>query len=477
MQEATWLVQKSGHMTRGRAMFSISQQGSPLIRPVQERKMFDTIYKTDDPQLIFKRCRTFAAQQGFPNFVISTKKLLFNHGLHFLEREDADVPPAPIEPEGDPALESTVQRCRQMINDMWLEWLVCENAVAVWVQSGDNESGAIPFVHIVDCEGVKYRNDFGHEFLYFKFQPRALTPEQKQEMPSRIVEALEQGKEIRWGEQADEKFKVLTQNKAGNGLAKPRLWANFQDLGIHNLLTNGDWNAAMTAKDVIRQIKKGHEITGGAMAGLPTHFMRAEDRDQINKAMQDKTGAFDAVTNFDVEFAFPKFDFEFFAADKYIAVKERLVEWGGPLGQIFVAHASTKGSDNIEHLLLLLQAEMETHRELIGGFFRSIVTQPGFEACADFLPDWSPITLIPFNALLKFCLDAQGQGLMSSITARGYLRLDNEKEKANLRIEHATPEDYSPAFEASQGLTKAGGKEGGRPPGVGSDPDPTIPTP
>jgi hypothetical protein len=408
----------------------------------EEARIFKSLINVNDQKTIFQRCRRLAGTKGFIEWVLRAKKLLFHDGFRI---------------EGVENDEDRAQLARA-VRDMWTELLVQNNVVSVW--RGADEKA--PLIQVADCEGVKYEDDFGEETLRICYDSRAVSETQKAKLGERYTKALS-GEEIVWGEGAGEGFKVLKSAKMGGGLGNPSLYAIFEEIAIHGLLTIGDWNAAWTTKDVLRQFKKGHQITQGNMAGLPVHFLKITERDAIHKSMKDKAGAVDIVTNFDVEVEYPGFDFGFFKNEKYEAVRQRLMDWSGPVGLIYLGGAHRDPETDLE----LLRVEMESAREAIRRHFGQIIASEQFSTVKEAKLVWNQFTMLGWERLVKYITMALSNGLMPPPMARQYLGID-EKE-ANRLMEEARkkPENYTPIFEQKQGMAAIG-----EPPPL--PPDPTT---
>lgn len=438
------LVATSASLMRQReVLHAQSLMGSGSIMPGAELKRFSSLWKITDPPAVFTRCRELAGT-GFIEWVLHTKKLLFNDGLK-------------IEGTDDAALQIAVRR---IVHDLWIELLIQNSAVIIWQQP---PAGTLPVAQILDCEAVRYENDFGFETLAIKYDSRQVSEAQRAKIGDRYADALTTGQPLEWGKEAGEGFSVFTHAKLGCGLGRPRLFAVFEDLAFHGLLTKGDWNAAWLAKDVIRQFAKGHDIKTGNMAGMPVHFLKASERDAIHKATKDKQGAFDIVTNFDVEVRYPAFDFKFFHEDKYAAVRQRLLEWSGPVGAIHL----DDGRRDDETLLTLLRAESSAARQHIAAIVGTLAEKEGFEKIKGVKLKWNEWTLASFQHIISLTNAPVTNGVMSKITARSLLHLDDGAESANLKKEHGDLLGYTPSYEPFQGQsanTTPPTPEGGRPP-------------
>lgn len=422
-----------------------------------EARVFKSLLGVTDDKTIFQRCRRLAGTKGFISWVLRAKKLLFSDGMKIEGVTDA----------GDLA------RLARAVRDMWHESLIQNNVVSVW--RGADEKP--PIIQVLDCEGVKYEDQFGEETLRICYEARTMSAEQKKKLGTRYAEALAEGKELVWGAINGEGFKVLKDAKLGDGLGKPLLYAIFEEIALHGLLTIGDWNAAWTTKDVIRQFKKGHEIKQGNLSGLPVHFLKKTERDDIHKAMKDKVGAVDLVTNFDVNIEYPTFDFDFFKQEKYEAVRQRLMDWSGPIGLIYLGAQH----QDPEAILTLLRIEIEAARAEISRHFAEVVASKEFTQVKGAKLVWNQFTMLSWDAVIKYVTFALGNGLMPPQMARPIFGIDEEEANKLMKKAHANRLNYTPVFEGKQGIVagefNTDGHTGGRPPDSTTPPAVTPPTP
>jgi hypothetical protein len=436
------MVENARLLMRSRAVFHAEMSPGSRVGTDSDYRLFNSLFRITDTRAVFKRCRELS-EKGFIEWVIRVKKLLFNDGLKITGIEDAGA-------------RAELER---ILRDSCNEYTVCNSIIGAWKADG---ADTMPTVQIVDCEGVKYENDFGEETLRICYKARAMSEAQKEKLGERYWKAVSQGSEIVWGEEAGEDFTVLTGAKLGNGLGRPSLWSVFEDLAVHGLLVKGDYNAAWTTKDVIRQFKKGHDIKAGNMAGMPVHFLKASERDAIHKAVADKVGAFDIVTNFDIDVEYPAFDFDFFKQDKYAGVRQRLLEWAGPVGTMYLGERS----QDADTIIALLRAECAAARADLTRFAGQLKAKPGFEAFKDAKIEWNFLTMASLQQIVSFVTAATGFAAMSTITAREMLGLDEERENKRMDAQLKNPGHYMPIFEPHQAMltSPAPTPEGGRPP-------------
>lgn len=407
------------------------------LEALEQRKWYETLAKCgDNKREMFKRARQFSEINDFIRLVLAIKKLVFMDGMQIkvTGRKGADE-----------------RAMRRTMADIWTEWLINDNAIAAWVAT----EGEAPFVTVLNCEDVEYSDAFGVEHLKVWPKKETLTPQQRKELGDRYAKAITGRVPLVWGEDEREVFEVLTAaslhpaGKAGTGLGKPSMFSIFEALAIYGLLSTGDWNAAWTAKDVIRQIKKGHSIDSGNLAGMPMHFLKKAERDVIHKEMKNKSGAFDVVTNFDIEFEYPSFDFKYFSVEKWEGIIGRLVRWAGPVGMLLVS----EGKEEREDILKLVEQEAIAHRDVIAGFFGQIATAGGFgKPGMSVEVTFSETTFISWTTLINLVDRMTGNGIMSPQTAREYLRLDVKRESARIRDAKKNRDDFTPVFEANQGI-------------------------
>jgi hypothetical protein len=238
---------------------------------------------------------------------------------------------------------------------------------------------------------------------------------------------------------------------------------------------------------VIRQVKKGHDIKTGNLAGMPMHFIKEKEAKAILHGLSNKAGAFDAVTNFDVDIKYPtlEIDPKYLDAKKYGGVMQQLLQWAGPIGLLF----KTEQGRALDDMIPILNAEMEHWREEVKGVVEQVINDPTFDPGAgepapntsdaaatgaapaakgepptqgavDDAPDapyrlqvtFNPLTLATLKNIIAYMTAGLTNGIMSPQTARKRMGLVEAVENANMKAARASKDNYTPVFEAKQGL-------------------------
>ena len=384
----------------------------------------------------------------------------------------------------DPSNRVDRGRLLQLVRDLWSESLLCSNAVVVWQESGVG-GGAVPLAFVVDCEDVDYDNSdpAGVERFRIKIPEAntlAMTAEEKREYDEQRRQASQVGGvgagsgagKLRLGVESDGYVYVhqqegmhavaLSNAKRGAGLGMPTLVEILLDLVIEELLSKGDLNAAWMDRTMPRQIKKGHAIEHGPMAGQPEHYLKQVDVEKIKASLENKAAGFPWITNFDVSVEFPFVPRDFFDPEKYKGVAEKLQRWAGPGMQIMAATGDVSQS-----LIDLYRVEMGYERQVMGEFVNErLLGNPDF-AGAGLLGlelEWNPWTLHSARAIREVLGTALDWDLISRQSAQRVLGIDSDLEDFLKAGEKADPEKWTPVFEPRQGLVgaqEAGGGGGG----------------
>jgi hypothetical protein len=404
----------------------------------------------------YKQARELSTSSDFFGATIYLKEIFFNDGFSFGEDKNTKLKKWLREQGYDFA---------RIVNDAWQEWLTCDNVVAFW-QQREKQSDGLPIVTILDCEICDYKNAFGFETLTLQlpkvnFSAEELSRMSAKGLDKRYLDAIKDGKKLVLDESNGERFKVLTRAKLGKGLAPPRVGLVLQQLSVMELFGIGDWAAASMMKKVMRQFQKGHEIKAGPLAGQPTHFLKVKEAKQILNAQKNKDGAYDSVTNFDMNTKFPFIDPRYFDAKKFEGTLARLERWAGPVGRILLA-----GQSQSPYLMDAFETEGKRQRRLIGDFLAAIFRDESFVGNnpppVDLVPRWNQRSFTPAKMLIEMGRFLYSDGLLSGPTAREWFELD-DKEEGDLQEKAAKKRQrYTPPFEAKQGMV-AGSTKGGRP--------------
>ncbi len=385
---------------------------------------YERLRHTDDAQEIFTAARKFCAENEFARGVIAMKKLLFADGMKLTGRMEDELTRASA--------------------DLWTEWLTCDNCAAAWVKDGN----AAPFVSVPDCEHLKFSDPFGEEALKVRFLQVTLTADQREALGTRYADAYAKGSLLTWGTGPGEMFSALKSSavhpsgKAGTGFGLPSIRSVFEPLATHALLSMGDWAAAWTAKDVIRLYRRGHKIDSGNLAGMPLHFMSGKESKLIAAEIAKRSGAWNAIANFDVTIDYPIFDFDYFADEKWKGTARRLLDWAGPVGSLL-------RGDVTPEMRKLAHTEAKAHRAAVAGLLRDISLKCGF---GELKVAFCPTTFLTHAEILGAVNSATASALMSPQTARAWLELDSDEESRLMLEAWKDPNKFTPPFEQKQGI-------------------------
>jgi hypothetical protein len=362
----------------------------------------------------------------------------------------------------------------KLARDVFREYQVTSNVVAFWrSEAADNrrtrvdrksDAGFIeglPRVTIFNCEDVRYSNDFGVEQLWITPKRRKLSDDEKAALGPRYAAAIEEGKELKLDPKYGERFKVLTTAKMGNGFGMPDLKAIMGDLAILELLKLGDWNGAWARRKILRQTKKGHEITGGDRQGSPDYYFNPAYGKKLKKALNDQNGFMELIGNFDQDLAYVFLEAAFFDPKLYEAVEMRLDRYVGAMAMMM-----REGKLQSPFLMSLFRVEGLAERDLVGGYLASIFNDEFFYGSGDappqrILPTWDEGVFFNEKMLIAWMGFGLQNGIISPITMRRWMRVSDRGETELMKLAHTNGKDYEPVFEQKQGLLDA--PEGGAP--------------
>ncbi len=343
----------------------------------------------------------------------------------------------------------------RLVKDVWMEYTLTDSAVVFWRKGGPPA--------VMNSEDVEYDNRFGREKVTLKLGKQRLNAQLRRSLGTKLSDALENtGKlVVEDGGDGDLFCRVLTAAKAGAGLAMPRVKAALMDLAIAEMLRLGEVNGAAARRTLFRHSKKGHEIKQGNLAGQPLHFFKSAFGKALIKTLQTMPGVGEFISNFDLSFDWVYLPAEFFDAKVYEAVDGRLAMWAGGAG--LLAAVKNKQDGNFETALDSLRQEAMAERGAVGTFLTEIISEMG--GAGDIGWDWS--IFFSGKELKSFVSQASTNGHMSPQTAREWLHLDDKRESMRMRAAKDRKDDFTPPFEAKQGLLgdPAATTEGGRPPG------------
>lgn len=405
---------------------------------------FKRTYFEKNPKTVFELCRKLRKQHGWLDRFLAVKTHYVLHGFRWMS------------PEGRALAEANVgYDFKRILEDVMLELTTCDNAVAQWPTTAAGKTNAgLPWVSILNCEQVEYKDEDGAERV--KPDKSAAKEPKKKDGSVQTVQTGAYGEDkdgwIVLGEEKDEKFEVYSSGKRGGGYGVPSLYGLIFDLGLIEILQTGDFNAALMTRDVMRQIKKGHEISYGPLAGQPVYFLKRGDIKTITEALAAKIGAFDFLTNFDVDITFPTLDTKYFDKDKYAATWARILEWMGPLGR----YQTATNGEAAAAALAAFRVEVDEIRDRLARFAGRIFNDGTFsKRAADsgkIKIGFHPFTCYSTKERREMMSWATQNGYLSPQTAREFLGLEDELERERLREAAAAPDEFRPVFEPKQGL-------------------------
>lgn len=406
---------------------------------------------------IFLKSRQLYKTNDWVGSFVDTMILFCNDGFA-INGVGADATAA----DGSEQMRTWMRECgfdfAKLARDIFLERVLCDNAVLFWTRP---DPTVLPSITVLDCEDVELCNAFGKNYLKITHKVVPLTQEEKNILGQRYAEALGGKPILVQNGELDEYFRYLTAEKNGGGLRLARLYQIFQDLSLRDMLKMGDWNAGWLLKNIIRLVRRGHDIKNGALAGQDIHFLKTKEAKKIKKGLATNVGAFDMVTNFDLTISYSYMDAKYLDTAKYEGVKARLASWAGPVAKIMegkqVADADAMKMFEVQCCALRAEVGLLLNRLFNSGEFLGEVKPP-----APIQVTWSANTFVNFKFLLEKVRLAQAGGASSTQTAREDLGYDHERESARLKKEHEDPESVTPAFEQKQGMAGNSNK-GGRP--------------
>jgi hypothetical protein len=422
-----------------------------------------------DTKSVMKRARALIQDNDFCDYVFRMKMQFFNAGFEIYSSEKLDATQRFLRSAADYPFAN-------LSRDVWTDYLATSNVVAVWLSrdraTPEQLVNGIPLVTVMNAEDVEFNNEFGVESLKIRLKQRKLTEAEKRRLGPRYARAIEEGGLLELSREDGENWKVLTSTKLGGGFGMPSWKSVLDDLATRDLMKIGDFIGAGARKQLIRHGQKGHKITDGPLAGMPEYFYRPSYGKKIIKAIQDRKGLLDLMSNFDLVFAYVFLDPKFFDATVFKAVEDRLAKWAGACVLML-----REGNPN-PNLSKAFQAEGFAERDVVGRFLASILNDRSFlpESLPRGLPRlkvrWDPWVFFDAEQLRQMITFGLQNGLMPPQTAQRALRLDPEEQAQLMREARKNREDHTPVFEAKQGMglaaaTNDGGDAGalgGRPP-------------
>jgi hypothetical protein len=259
-------------------------------------------------------------------------------------------------------------------------------------------------------------------------------------------------------------FAVLRRDQSGKSFGRPRLAALMREADTFKSLSLGEAVMAYAGRRIVEHHQLGYGITSGPVAGTPDTNIKEGDDVKVKKTIEGKKGLMLLVTGFDHSMKYFTIDPGFFNKDKWSGVRQRVIDWAGPLGVIFANALEGREAPGMDRLL---QAEVEDDRAMMAAFLEPILS--GFTPVPVRL-EWSGECFVNFRLWLEAMAKGVAAGTVSIRTYHESMMLDHEREKARKLEEKKDATTWVPVFDPHRGNKPGGGGEdGGRPLGT---PDP-----
>lgn len=406
---------------------------------------------------IFKQASRWATANMFINRVVRLRTAFYNFGL--------DLVPLSGKPdEKDKLKEWTADRknkrlLRDMTRDVWREYLIQRNVIAVWRKSSKRPVFWKPW----ECD---YKDELGIERLVLNL---ALSEEARRDIIKELT-SEERTEFIRNPTilkltHASEAFgfSVLKEESLGNGLGFPELYSIFQEARQFESMQVGDNQRGDTWRDIYEQHQMGHEIKAGFHSGSKAHFINAKRVTDFTNAIKGKKGRIRMPTNFDHKILFPGLDPAVFEWKKFQGVVERMMLWAMPLGQMVISRSLNP------YLLPVLKTDALNEREDVAPLLDELlndVVKPSGIPCR---VKWSNACFKDPKVAAQILTNGVNGGMTSQETWQLDNDLDPEKERALKLKEAALPKSQTtPIYDSSHGPVKeSGGRNRGTPDGGG----------
>jgi hypothetical protein len=469
------VVFASGDAEVGRHAFFDAQQrmlasptgmhmkSSGLLSPSE----FAQLWMVANPQEIFAMCRRMRKNR-FVSSVLYMKQITFAEGFRFLgaagRKLEADYP------EVDFSL---------IADDLWQEFLLCDNAVVVW--RDPQEGGRLPELRVLDCDEIqKYESAASGDRIWVKAWPELLE----------WIKASEEGRSVGGGSGAGLvdvngkeltsamvnkggvplhlldgwHFRLLTTAKRGCGLAVPRLFSIFLDLAIEEVHQSGDFNGALKNRDAPRHYRMGHKIDKGRDEGAPKYYGNEEEFRLMAREFEKKIGVWSLVGRFDGELSFPFMDPVFFTDKKYEGLRSRLTEWAGPVMQFL----RPQTGEVSQGAMTMLRQEGKWNRQRVAGFLQRVLGAFEFSGAliAGVRVGWNPWAFFSQRYQIEYMRFLQDHAHVSNGYFQDLLEVDAELEDERSLMERSNPDRWIPIHEPAQG----GGLSSRGEPGTGVPP-------
>ena len=447
----------------------ISAESTSISPLLPENQLTPALYRNaffaSDRRAVCARARALLGENDFMATLQHVRTFYFADGLRYAGAAVAAKNAAKVAKWADRT--GFWPLAARLAMDTWREFLLCDNAVAFWMEA-DASAAGFPTVAILDCEAVDYQNQLGLEQLRIKFARASadtLARLTAAGFDDRWIKAHQTGGWLTVDPARGECFAVLTWEKLGNGLGMPRLRSVLEKLSTRDLLSTADWLGAWESRNITELWSVGHEIRHGKDAGTARFHITTPKQKAIEAALKSKVGGRRVIANFDVTPKYAYLPADFFNPVKFASVMAHLETWGGAAVQMAKVGVATPG------LLNAFAAEGRMCRAMVAGFLAGIFNDGRFHGGTPppvrIEVAWNPDSFADAKMLLEKLRLAQGAGAMSTQTMRESLSLDHDREGDRLAEEKKKPERVTPTFERAQGQLAA--RPTGRP--AAADPE------
>lgn len=406
------------------------------------------------PPEVFRRTRVWHRENFFVRGLFPRLVDFVNHGLTVELTNKAGKKGRSAEPWLTPARRSAI---RGFVRRALAEALMQDNLLVFW-RENFAAKGIAP--QLLPPERVRFWDSHGEPLVKYRV---ALAPEQLDTLAPALQRRYQDG-EVTFGDAAHATFNRLNPALAetvrtwktsapGHGLAWPALVAAFRTCAQSDSMEVGEEQYAFAGRLVVRQHKVGHEIKGGPKAGNPTNFYKAERGRVIKPFFRGAVGFREWVGNFDHSVELLWTDPKKYDAKKWETVRDRLVDWAGPLGRMLTARGVTPDLANA------LQVQCQAIREDLREFLQEVCEQ-AFDAPHAVRLRWKSDCFRSARLqaeLLKFGVTTGPTSLRTfAETVHGDDALDRE-------MEHKADEQADEAKLVPLFLPNNGGLRGGKP--------------
>ena len=403
-----------------------------------------------------KQARDFCRTHWWLRTVVRLKMAFFFSGLRVVGADDKTRTWLAA------GRNARLKRLKKFAGDAARDWITTSSAVATWATWMKNPM-------LTKAESVrKYASFGGVEAMTITIG------QQSGEAPASAHDGWkkkwETGGDVELDREQGDDWRVCTDERTGDGLAHPLVATALSLYAALEALNKADWTGSVLHGNIIRQLRKGFMLPGGAAnnQGKVEKTYTAAELDRVVKAGSKKRGGQDWATNHDLEVLFQYLKPEFFDPKKYEGVERMLRTWAG-------AVAEMQDDKPSQYVITQLQGECKEAREDLGAFLSDVANdsplldagQGRRPAGSDIVVDWSPTACWDSKTLLEVCRMLIGQGAMSVTTMREWFALDDKLERERLKMELAKPDEYRPGFEPKQGMSTD--NTGGRPQQQASD--------